>query len=609
MERPQQTASRLAIRLDGFWDFALDSHDRGLDEGWWRTPLRDPTLMPVPGSFVELVPGGDGHVGPVWYQRDIVAPFDAPAHRWILRFDAATHQAGAWWDDVPLGGHTGGYTPFQFEVSHLLRAGQTHRLTVRVDNRLTRHTIPPGHLTDDPVRQWFYHDFRNDAGLIRSVWLLRTPRDHIGDVRVRALLDENARDRGYLEYQVTIGGPHVEELDPRWVEINVLDHLGSTVASERGTKGRFIVAPVQPWSPESPYLYTVQVRYAPPGAPTPDIYEVSTGFRSIRVRDTQLLLNGTPIRLRGFGMHEDSAWHGRGHDDVRALHDLQLLRWTGANSFRTSHYPYAEETLDLADRLGLLVIDEVAAVGLNLSLNAGHVPVEDTRTFRTGGVDEQTCAAHVAAVRELIARDGHHPCVIIWSLANEPDTREAAARPYFAEVVAAAREADPTRPIGFANFAQATPELDTATDLFDLIMLNRYYGWYVSLGDLDSARRLLDDELRRWIAMYRKPIIVTEFGADALPGCHDTDARPWSEEFQRDLIETYLDLLDGLPEVVGAHVWNFADFATPVGLHRAGGNRKGVFTRDRRPKLAAWALRGRWAREQSTPDQEFPRST
>jgi beta-glucuronidase len=281
--------------------------------------------------------------------------------------------------------------------------------------------------------------------------------------------------------------------------------------------------------------------------------------------------------------------------------DFALLRWLGANSFRTSHYPYAEEVLDLADRLGFLVIDETAAVGLNLALNAERIAVEDTRTFRPGAVDDTTLETHLAAIRELIARDKNHPSVVMWSVANEPDTTEPASRPYFAALAQLVRDLDATRPVGFANVALSTPDVDQVTDLFDVILLNRYFGWYVDSGDLISAERRLEDELRLWANRYNKPIVITEFGADAVAGLHSLPAQMWSEEFQQQLVSTYLDVFARVENVVGEHVWNFADFATMQGSNRVIGNRKGVFTREREPKAVAYLLRDRWSDKPESP--------
>jgi beta-glucuronidase len=127
-------------------------------------------------------------------------------------------------------------------------------------------------------------------------------------------------------------------------------------------------------------------------------------------------------------------------------------------------------------------------------------------------------------------------------------------------------------------------------------MLNRYFGWYTTTGDLISAEQTLESEIRAWVEKYDKPILFTEYGADTYPGLHDVAPGPWSEEFQVEFLEIYHRVFDRFDAVVGEHVWNFADFATGPGIIRVDGNKKGVFTRERRPKAAAHALRRRWRR-------------
>ena len=140
----------------------------------------------------------------------------------------------------------------------------------------------------------------------------------------------------------------------------------------------------------------------------------------------------------------------------------------------------------------------------------------------------------------------------------------------------------------------ATPDRDVISDLFDVLMLNRYYGWYVNTGDLAAAERALESELNAWVDKHGKPIIVTEYGADTMPGLHDVVPGPWSEEYQAELLAMFHRVFDRFDEVVGEQIWNFADFATAPGVIRVDGNKKGVFTRERRPKAAAHALRQRW---------------
>jgi beta-glucuronidase len=187
---------------------------------------------------------------------------------------------------------------------------------------------------------------------------------------------------------------------------------------------------------------------------------------------------------------------------------------------------------------------------------------------------------------------------VVWSIANEPETTSEESRGYFAPLLDLARELDPTRPVGIVNMFLAPPDRCRVTGLCDLTMVNRYFGWYVHHGDLVAAEAALEAELLAWAALG-KPVVVTEYGADALPGRHGTLAEPWTEEYQAAVLEMSHRVFDRVAGVVGEHVWTFADFATVPGVTRVDGNTKGIFTRDRRPKAAAQVLRSRWLAAQA----------
>jgi beta-glucuronidase len=582
MLAPRDSRSRDCRRLDGLWRFRFDAGRDGTEARWWRGPLPGAREMAVPASYNDLVTEAAEreHVGDVWYQRDVRVPATWQGRRIVLRCDAATHHGTVWAGETQVAEHTGGYTPFEADVTGLVRCGELLRVTVRVGSELSMATIPPGvtsESTSGRKKLRYFHDFFNYAGLHRSVWLYSTPRSYIADLTVGTTFAPGT-SAGQVTYHLDVTGA-----GPATVALR--DAAGAVVAEATGPDGVLAVPAARPWSPADPYLYRLDARYGD------DEYSLPVGIRSVQVDGARLLLNGQPVRLRGFGMHEDGVLHGKGHDDARLVRDFALLRWIGANSFRTSHYPYAEEVLDYADRQGLLVIDETPAVGLHMSL--GNMGDPGARTFAPGPIGEETAAAHLAAVRELIARDRNHPSVIAWSIANEPDTAEPAARGYFAPLAAAARELDASRPVCFANVATAPPGADVVTELFDLVCVNRYYGWYADSGDLESAEEHLEAELRAW-ARHGKPIVVTEFGADALAGLHALPPVMWSEDYQTALIAMSARVFRRIPEVIGEHVWNFADFATAQAVHRPGGNHKGVFTRDRQPKAAAWLLRDLW---------------
>ncbi len=585
MLKPRSTPTRELVRLDGLWRFALDS---AVAPSPWRGLLDTAREAPVPASYNDVFVDESvrDHVGWVWYQRSVRIPRGWTGERVFVRVDAATHEGRVYVDDELVAEHVGGYTPFEADITDLVRPGEEIRLTIGVNNELTNTTIPPGSLTvgtDGRSRQTYFHDFYNYAGLARSVWLYSAPSARVEDITV--MTDIEGAD-GLIRYDVVT----TEEAE---VRVTVADAGGATVASGEGAQGVVRIPDVTLWQPGAGYLYDLSVEVTQNGAVV-DVYPLSLGVRTVEVRGNQFLINGEPFYFTGFGKHEDTAVRGKGHDDAYLVHDFELMKWIGANSFRTSHYPYAEEVLEYADRQGIVVIDETAAVGLNYSVVGGFFGGPTLPTYGPDSVNDQTQAAHAQAIRELVARDKNHPSVVMWSIANEPDSGVEAARDYFAPLAALTRELDPSRPITFVNMMLAPAGVDKISDLFDVLCLNRYYGWYVNTGDLTAAEQGLEAELRAWEQLHDKPIIMTEYGADTIAGAHAAIPVPWTEEYQAAYLEMNHRVFDRIDSFVGEQVWNFADFQTAVGIIRVDGNKKGVFTRDRKPKAAAHVLRTRW---------------
>jgi beta-glucuronidase len=303
--------------------------------------------------------------------------------------------------------------------------------------------------------------------------------------------------------------------------------------------------------------------------------------RRIEVKGHQIKLNGQAIAMRGFGMHEDFASLGKGQNLAVTMRDLELLKWTGANTLRTSHYPYAEETLDLADQRGLLVISELACVNLD---------------FRK--LSDKLLAQHQKTLKAQIERDAKHPSVIMWSIANEPgylgepEYKEKSGD-YWRTLYKTAKELDPTRPVTTANVDYSTRD-DPAFEICDVVCINRYYGWYNMPGQLDRALKRMDEELE-YVSRHDKPVIVTEFGADAISGMHSISDQLFTEEYQAKFTDGYIRLIESKPYCAGVLVWNFADFRTAQHFRRVIVNRKGMFARDRSPKAAAFKLKETWA--------------
>jgi beta-glucuronidase len=588
MLSPQDSATRERKNLDGLWRFRLDPAGEGRDAGWWRDRLSEAREVPVPASYNDVFADAAArdHIGDAWYQTTVRVPRGWAGQRVVLRFGSATHRAVVWVGDAEVARHEGGYTPFEADVTEHVHPGEEVRVTVVVNNELTWQSVPPGVLEDTPSgrQQIYYHDFFNYAGLHRSVWLYSRPAAHVSDVTVVTGLDGSS---GTVDYRVEAAGA-----DGLEVRTTLRDAAGAEVARATGASGVLTVEAVHPWRPGSGYLYDLLVELVD-GADVVDAYALPVGIRTVEVRGTEFLINGEPFHFTGFGKHEDAAVRGKGHDDAMLVHDFALMEWIGANSFRTSHYPYAEEVLDYADRHGIVVIDETAAVGQNMGLGGGIFGGQSYTTFSPDTINDASREVHAQAIRELVARDKNHPSVVLWSIANEPESDTEAAERYFEPLFQLTRELDPSRPVGYVNVMLAPHGKDRLAKFVDVVMLNRYYGWYVNTGDLAGAEAAWQSELEAW-ATDGKPIIITEYGADTVAGLHSVTPQPWSEEYQVEYLEMNHRVFDRVDAVVGEHVWNFADFATKSGIMRVDGNKKGVFTRDRRPKSAAFALRRRW---------------
>jgi len=507
----------------------------------------------------------------------------------VLHFESATHRATVWVNDVEVVSHEGGYTPFEADISDHVTAGQQVRITALVNNTLHWQSIPPGVIEDTPAgkRQRYWHDFFNYAGIHRSVWLYATDPAHITDVTITTDLDGV---NGVINYTVDADG--ADDLE---IKVILRDAEGTEVTTDTGTSGTLNVPSVHKWAPGDGYLYDLEIQLVR-GDAVVDSYHQSVGVRTVRVDGIRVLINGEPFYFTGFGKHEDLPVIGKGHSDAYLVHDFELLKWIGANSFRTSHYPYSEDVLDYADRQGIVIIDETAAVGLNMGLGGGIFGGQGYQTFSPETANDATREVHAQAIRELIARDKNHPSVVLWSIANEPESDTEEAEKYFQPLFDVARQADPTRPVGFVNVMLAPHGKCRVSQFGDVLMLNRYYGWYVNTGDLEAAELAWEEELKAW-ASDGKPIIITEYGADTYPGLHTLVGEPWTEEYQVEYLDMNHRVFDRIDAVVGEQVWNFADFTTTSGIMRVGGNKKGVFTRDRQPKAAAYALRRRWRKE------------
>ncbi|XP_044728343.1 beta-glucuronidase-like [Chrysoperla carnea] len=595
---PRDSETRDHRTLDGIWNFMLEPPSNVDTDYWFLRPLdsySNATVMPVPSSYNDIATDKKirDHVGPVWYDRTFFVPFawDSSRLRVWLRFGSVNYAAKVWLNGEFALSHKIGHLPFESDVTNLLLFGETNRITVEVDNTLDYNSIPQGVTvntsTDNGyvLKQSYTFDFFNYAGIHRPVILYTTPIQYIQDIRIRTTVDKNS---AAIDTAVLIGGGTDSLVS---CTISVFDHEGKKIRSfltfktDLYCEGRLLIENPNLWWPylmnENPgYLYTLEVKliFDDNGVLSNlDVYRLPFGIRSIRWTNTSLLINEKPVYFRGFGRHEDSDIRGKGLDLPLVTKDYNLIKWIGANAYRTSHYPYAEEIMDFADKNGIMIIDECPSV--------------DTDHFDSPLLLQN----HQQSLFELIQRDKNRPSVIAWSIANEPRTGSAGAGKHFQAVADFVRQLDNSRPITIAIATGSSQDQSGA--YLDIISFNRYNGWYANAGQTDMIINQVVDEARAWHKKYQKPVLMSEYGADTMQGLHLSPGFIWSEEYQVELFSNHFQAFDKLRAegfFIGEFIWNFADFKTGQSYTRVGGNKKGIFTRQRDPKSSAHLVRRRY---------------
>ncbi|XP_064620167.1 beta-glucuronidase-like isoform X2 [Lineus longissimus] len=598
---PRDSESREIKSLDGMWKFRIDasrSRAEGLTQKWYTKPLEEtgPVIpMPVPSSYNDITQEKSirDFVGWAWYQREFYVSSSWKHNRIVLRLDSAHYFAVVWLNGKEVLTHEGGHLPFEGAVKSFLNFDKANVITVAVNNTLTPTTLPPGdiiykqnttHGLPYPAGyfvQYYQFDFFNFAGIHRSVRLYTTPVCYVDDIDITTNIQGST---GLVKYSVSSLGV----CQTNSVMVAILDKWGNVVAQGADYQGTIQVPNAKLWWPydmskeDHAYLYTmkVSVKTNVTTEGNIDIYRLPFGIRTVRVEQGQVLVNGKPFYCHGFGKHEDADIRGKGLDFPLIAKDFNLIKWVGANCFRTSHYPYAEEIMDQADQQGVMVIDESPGVGITKVASYGPVSL----------------AHHKEVMFELIRRDKNRPSVFMWSVANEPNSIIPQAHSYFREVINYTRSLDPRRPITYAVGGGADYYSDVCAILVDIICINHYFGWYSDTGHLEVIQLQLENDLVNWYKTFKKPMIITEYGADTIAGLHMEPSFVFSEEYQVDFIKEYHRSFDKLRKqfLVGELIWNFADFLTVQGVKRVAGNKKGIFTRQRQPKMAAHSLRERY---------------
>ena len=567
---PQRNKIRHFIDLSGFWDFRFDPDDKGVGENWTRG-FNNGCPIAVPASWNDQFADDRDFLGPAWYQLKFTMPSEWDKKKILIRFGSVNYLSDVWLNGEVVGHHEGGHLPFEYDISNKIIT-EDNLLIVRVDGRLSDNYLPPsGNPMNYPQTNFDFYPF---CGIHRPVLLFAIPYKGLRNITVRTSIRDT----------IGIVDVTIETIDLSEANVKLsLKGFGSEITDSSKLEQNIhkMILEVKDanfWNTESPNLYDLTVDIVKENSVI-DSYLLKVGIRTIEVKGDKLLLNGDPIYLTGFGRHEDFPITGRGYIPPVIIKDYSLMKWIGANSFRTSHYPYSEQMMDLADRLGFLIIDEIPAVGL---------------TFRKTVIDRHLELCH-QYIEELINRDKNHPSVIMWSLANEPQGSIRSSE-FFKSLSEKARELDNTRPITIVHMMAVK---DKVFESCDVLCINRYYGWYIETGNIEEGCKILAKEMDTLFEKHQKPIILSEFGASSIPGWHSQPPEMFSEEYQTDFIKKYIEVCRSKPYVVGEHVWNMCDFKTPQGIMRMGAmNYKGVFTRDRRPKMVAHFLRKLWKQEE-----------
>jgi len=479
-----------------------------------------PTLK-VPGDWNSQDEKLFYYEGSVWYRTKFDVAKSAPDHRLFVYFGAANYEADVYLNGKKLGKHIGGFTPFAYEITKLVK-DKDNSLVVRVNNNRHLDGVPTVNT-----------DWWNYGGLTRDVLLVETPATFISNFRVRL----KAGTTNAIEATVQLDGTDKNQT----VKINFPSlQIAAEMTADKNGVARFELSSpnLKLWSPESPTLNDVTVSS---GA---DELKDRVGFRSITTSGTDILLNGHKVFLRGICVHEEEPLHGR-----RAWSEAdakELLGWAkqlNCNFVRLAHYPHSEHMARLADEMGIMCWEEI--------------PVYWTIQW----TNQATLANAKQQLSDLIARDQNRASVVVWSVANETPIGEARTE-FLKALVDEARERDGSRLVSAAMefHAETNDPLHKIVDdpfgeFTDLLSFNEYVGWYDGLPEkIDRVS---------WSLKYPKPVVISECGADAKQGFHADSLTRFSEEYQADFYRRTLPMLEKIPGFSGCTPWILCDFRSP----------------------------------------------
>ena len=555
--------------LDGPWRYILDPYDaakRGNNDRrtFWKN-FRPPETGPLveydweESPVIDLPRDWNSHApellwydGPVYFRRTFVAE-KQPLARKLLAFEGINYHATIWLNAEKVGEHEGGFTPFAIDVTDRLTVGE-NAITICADSRHHAEAVP----TD-------YTDWHNYGGVTRSVWLVDLPERHIADWFIRLEGDEIVVD-------VTLA-PAIADIAVL-LRIGTLKLTGKTdpsgVARMRA-RNRLAL-----WSPEKPVLHDVRIEAAG------NVVTDRIGLRSIATRGRELLFNGKPIYLRGISIHEEPigpvGTRRMTEADARRL--LEEAKALGCNFVRLAHYPHSEVTLRLADEMGLIVWSEIPVYWEQVRYDSAH-----------------TLSLARSMMADMILRDRNRCSIGLWSVANETPQEESRTR-FLKALIDDSRKLDPTRlitaalnknvDVGGAKEGQSVFAVtDPLGEYLDVLAVNQYEAWY-------SKRKANELDQVSFTTPYDKPLMFSEFGADALAGNRGPKEKFWTEDFQAWLYEETLKLVERTEGCVGLSPWLLKDFRSPRrwhGKYQQYWNRKGLISETGERKAAFAVLR------------------
>ena len=557
--------------LNGTWHYIVDVQEEGyydyrmkpMRNGFFinAKPQRPEDLieydfdkaetMQIPGDWNTQDQRLFFYEGTVWLKRSFEFHPEA-GRRTLLYFGAVNYDAHVYVNGQKAGHHQGGFTPFNYDVTDLLKDGE-NQVIVKVDNK--RHP-------EDVPTQIF--DWWNYGGITRDVLLVSVAPTYVENYKLQLASLEGR----LLQFSAKLNKAETgHTITLRIPELKIVKKL---TTSDDGSATISMKAKPQLWSPESPKLYKVEIQLGD------ETISDEIGFRTIETRGKQILLNGEPIFLKGISIHEEKPNGGGRANSTEDAHTL--LSWAkelGCNYVRLAHYPHNEYAVREAERMGILVWSEI--------------PVYWTIAW----TNPATYANAERQLNDMIARDQNRANVIIWSIANE--TPHSAERDQFLGNLAKhARQLDSTRLISMAMEVTGASNYhnilhDNMSDLVDVVSFNQYIGWY---RDVNDASKMT------WEIPYDKPVIISEFGGGAKYGLHGAKNQRWTEEFQENLYRENCAMLDKIDGLAGTTPWILKDFRSPrrvlTGIQDYY-NRKGVFSDKGEKKLAFYVLRDWYA--------------